>query len=432
MTGVRTLVPRLPRGAWLLLGGDALSAVGSGLTLPFLLVYLHQVRGIGLDLAGLALATVAAAGLVGNPVGGALGDRIGPRRTLALGLVLAAAGTASLAAVHSASHAFAAAALYGLGSAIAWPAQDALLATLVPPEQRSAAFSVRHATLNAGLGAGAVTAALAVSLASPSALPALFVLDALSTLAFVPLALRLRGRAPSVDKGPADATERGGYREVLADRAFRRVLAVSALLVTAGYAQYHAAFPAYATGPGGLSPGVLGVAFAVNTFAVVTAQLVVLRLLGGRRRTHGIALVGVAWAGSWAIALAAGGLGGGLAGAVAFGMVMVLFAIGETLLSPTLPALVNDLAPDYLRGRYNGASAVSWSGGFLAGPALTGVAFSAGLANGLLLGFVGACSLAAAMALRLERRLPRQVNVVPGPERNRRAGAALVAAEVPA
>ena len=139
----------------------------------------------------LTLATVAAAGLVGNPVGGALGDRIGPRRTLALGLVLAAAGTASLAAVHNAAHAFAAAALYGLGSGIAWPAQDALLATLVTPEQRSAAFSVRHATLNAGLGAGAVIGALAVSLASPSALPALYLLDALSTLAFVPLVLRL-------------------------------------------------------------------------------------------------------------------------------------------------------------------------------------------------------------------------------------------------
>ena len=430
MTGVRTLVPRLPRGAWLLLGGDALSAVGSGLTLPFLLVYLHQVRGIGLDLAGLALATVAAAGLVGNPVGGALGDRIGSRRTLALGLVLAAAGTASLAAVHNAAHAFAAAALYGLGSGIAWPAQDALLATLVTTEQRSAAFSVRHASLNAGLGAGAVTGALAVSLASPSALPALYLLDALSTLAFVPLVLRLRGRA-SVDQKPADGTERGGYREVLADRAFRRVLAVSALLVTAGYAQYHAAFPAYATGPGGLSPAVLGIAFAVNTFAVVAAQLVVLRLLGGRRRTHGIALVGAAWAGSWTLALAAGGLGGGPAGAVAFGVVMVLFAIGETLLSPTLPALVNDLAPDPLRGRYNGASALSWSGGFLAGPALTGIAFSAGLADGLLLGFVVACALAAAMALRLDRRLPRHVNLVPGPER-RRGAAALVAAEVPA
>ena len=48
MTG---LVPRLPRLAWLVFGGDALSAVGSGLTLPFLLVYLHQIKGTSYGLA---------------------------------------------------------------------------------------------------------------------------------------------------------------------------------------------------------------------------------------------------------------------------------------------------------------------------------------------------------------------------------------------
>src|SRR6202011_3194111 len=69
------IIPRLPSAAWIVLGGDALSAVGSGLTLPFLLVYLHQVRGLGYGVAGLAVATVAFASLLGNPVGGVEGDR---------------------------------------------------------------------------------------------------------------------------------------------------------------------------------------------------------------------------------------------------------------------------------------------------------------------------------------------------------------------
>ena len=38
-----------------------------------------------------------------------------------------------------------------------------------------------------------------------------------------------------------------------------------------------------------------------------------------------------------------------------FAAANVAFALGETLVSPTLPAIVNDLAPDSLRGRYNGA-----------------------------------------------------------------------------
>jgi predicted MFS family arabinose efflux permease len=82
---VRDVVPQLPRRVWLLLAGECLAAVGSGLTLPFLLVYLHRVRGIDIELAGLALAGLAAAGFVGNPVGGWLADRGSPharRRTM--------------------------------------------------------------------------------------------------------------------------------------------------------------------------------------------------------------------------------------------------------------------------------------------------------------------------------------------------------------
>src|SRR5215208_2544508 len=76
---VRSLVPALPRAAWVVLAGDAVSALGSGLTLPFLLVYLHQARGLDLGPASLAVATVAIAGLAGNPFGGALSDRVGAR-----------------------------------------------------------------------------------------------------------------------------------------------------------------------------------------------------------------------------------------------------------------------------------------------------------------------------------------------------------------
>ena len=74
-------LPVLPGAAWRLLGGECLSAVGSGLTLPFLLVYLHEVRGLDLAVAGLAMACLAAAGFVANPLGGALSDRARARRS---------------------------------------------------------------------------------------------------------------------------------------------------------------------------------------------------------------------------------------------------------------------------------------------------------------------------------------------------------------
>jgi MFS family permease len=186
-------VPRLPRAAWLVLLGDALSAMGSGLTIPFALVYLHNFRGVPLAAAGGAVSTLAVTGFVGNPLGGWLADRIGPRPTVSIGLILAAAGSVAVAAVHSTWQAFPAFALFGMGMCVLTPAQDALLAVLVEPEQRSSVFSVRHATMNAGMGLGGLAAAVIVHEATASRFVLLYLIDGASFLAFIPVLGLLRG-----------------------------------------------------------------------------------------------------------------------------------------------------------------------------------------------------------------------------------------------
>src|SRR5215470_11053616 len=184
------LVPALPRPAWVVLGGDFASAVGSGLTLPFLFIYAHRVRGLSDGVAGLVVATIALASLAGNPLGGALADRWTPRRAL----------------------------MAGLAVAVVWPAQDALLASLAGPAGRSAVFAVRHACLNAGLGLGALTAAAVVSAAHPATFTAIYLADAGSFLAFLPVLARVRpatqpaSQQHPAGQPPAPAPGRAGFR----------------------------------------------------------------------------------------------------------------------------------------------------------------------------------------------------------------------------
>jgi MFS family permease len=154
------------------------------------------------------------------------------------------------------------------------------------------------------------------------------------------------------------------------------------------------------------------VAFAANAVTVVVAQLVVLRLLRRRRRTSGLVVLCGLWALCWALVLAAGGLGAGPAALVVFAAANVVFALGETLVSPTLPSIVNDLAIDSLRGRYNGAYVLAWTTGFACGPAIAAVALSSGNAAGLFLGLIGACGAAAVASARLRRLLPAAVNLL--------------------
>src|SRR5215212_3519416 len=113
-----TLLPRLPAVAWRMLVANLLSAVGSGLTLPFAMVYLHSVRGLGFGIAGAVVACIGLASLVGNPLGGWLADVMGPRSALVAGLSAAAVGAAGWAVVTGPASAALAAALSGFGVSV--------------------------------------------------------------------------------------------------------------------------------------------------------------------------------------------------------------------------------------------------------------------------------------------------------------------------
>jgi MFS family permease len=410
------LLPALPRNAWIVLGGDLLSAIGSGLTLPFLVVYLHRVRELDLELAGAALSTIALAALFGNPIAGLLVDRFGSRGTLVFGLLTTAAGTAAIAFVTEPWHAFAATAATGFGRSVIWPAQDSLLAVTVRPEQRSSVFAVRHATLNTGFGIGGLVAASIVDFDSTRSFQVLYLLDAATFLLFVPLLLALKGVGAPAAPDPNQAAEAPRYRTVLRDAAFRHVLVLTVLLCLVGYGSFNAAFPAFATEPGGISAAALGVAFAVNTLAVSVLALPVLRLAHGRRRTVGVVLVFALWATTWMVTLLAGELDGFTAVAL-FAGAAAIFALGETLLSPAVPPLVNDLATDRLRGRYNALYTLAWTVGFILAPLIAGVALGAGQATALFLGLIAACGVGAFAAVRLRRTIPAELDLVGGPGR---------------
>jgi MFS family permease len=409
------LLPQLPRQAWVVLGGDLISAVGSGLTLPCLFIYAHRVRDLSYGTAGLVVATIALASLAGNPLGGAAADRWTPRRALMAGLTVAAAGSAALAFAHTTAALFGAAGLLGLGVAVCWPAQDALLASVAGQTDRSAVFSVRHASLNAGLGLGALGAAALVSATHPATFTAVYLADAVTFLAFVPVLARLRPGAPNGSEPRPARRQQIAFRQVLRDKAFLRVWAMTALIVTISFGQSQSSFAGFATRPGGIDARGLSLAFAANTLTVVGAQLFVLRWLAGRRRTTALALAAAAWAASWATVIAAGHLGGGAAAEIAFAAAMVIFALGETLLSPTLPAIINDIAPPGAAGRYNGLGALAFTTGFLIGPAGGATALGAGLGTGLFAALAGACAAAGLAALRLHRHLPPGANQIPVP-----------------
>ena len=405
---MRSLDPRLPRSVWTLEAGGFANAFGNGIAFPFLVIYLHNVRGLSLALAGAILATSAAAGIASNPVAGALVDRIGGRPTLALALVLLAAGFGAYPLIREPWHAFLLAAVAGAGNGAFWPSQSALIAGLTPPARRHGAYSVQRVSRNLGLGAGGAVGGLIATTSDPTSFTVIFLLDAATFLVYVAVLTVV----PEPDRAPAEADARPTrYVEVLRDRVLLGVVGLNAVYVAAGYAVWEL-LPVFAKNEAGVSERQIGLIFFVNTLVIVLVQLPVTKLLEGRRRMKALATMTAVWAVAMLVVFAGGLWFEALAAAAVFTAAAIVFGLGECFHGPTQAPLVADLAPDRLRGRYMALGSLSWEVGFLVGPAIGGLVLD--LEPLALWPLAAAGCLAAGLgALALERGIPRELRLTP-------------------
>jgi MFS family permease len=393
---------RLPRSVQTLQLGGLCNAFGNGIVLPFTLIYLHNVRGISLAVAGLVLAANATVALVSTPVGGHLVDRFGGRQVLATALVLLAVGFGAYPFVHEPWQAFAAATVTGVGNGFFWPAQSTLLVGLTPHELRHITFGMQRVVMNLGIGLGALTGGLIASTSHPTSFTVLYAVDAVTFLVYLVILFLF---VPSPDLGPREPHGTPGrYADVLHNGAFMRVIGLNALLIFGGFAGFEL-LPAYAKNEAGVSETAIGIVFFVNTVVIVLTQLPISRRSEGRRRTMLLALLGLTWAASWLLVPIAGIWLSGAMAAVLIGVAMSLFAVGECLHGAVQGPLVADLAEPRLYGRYMALSALSWNVGFALGPAIGGPVLGA-WPTGVWIGAAALCLLSSYLSLALEPRLP--------------------------
>ncbi|MFJ1927860.1 MULTISPECIES: MFS transporter [unclassified Streptomyces] len=389
--------------------GSALSAFGLGFTVPYLYVYVAQVRDLGAGTAGVVLAVFAMAALAVLPFTGRVIDRRGPLPVLLVASVVASLGAAALGFSSQVTASVLSAAVLGAGTAVMQPALATMLVRCSDTGTRTRAFAMQFFLQNLGLGIGGLVGGQIVDTERPASFTLLFLIEAVMFLVLGAITATVRmPRTPAVAaavSGAGGGARGGGMRALLSHRAMVQLCVLGFVVFFACYGQFESGLAAYGTEAAGIEPSTLGIALAANTAVIVVAQFVVLRLVERRRRSRVIAAVGLIWAFAWIVAGYAGlGHGSQTMATAAMISTYALFGLGESMLSPTVAPLVADLAPESMVGQYNSAFALCKQLALAVGPAVGGP-MGASLQGPYIVTFVLFSLGITVLALRLGRRL---------------------------
>jgi len=340
----------LPRTFWVLCAGIFVNRAGA-FVVPFLSVYLTQARGYPAATAGFVAALYGAGSMTASLIGGYLADHVGRRRTMLLALGLGGTGMMALGFARDlrviAPAAFAVALL---GEAYR-PAMVAAVSDLVPPDDRVRAFGLLYWVINIGFSVGAIAGGV---LASASFL-LLFLGDGLTTLLFAFVIARMVPETrPAPVPHPHGHRPRGMVREFLApyrDGPFGAFVLLCVLILLV-FMQHITAFPITASAQG-VSRASLGLVLGINGVTIVLLQPFLAPVIQRLNRSHvlaaGSALVGIGF-GMNAIAHSTG----------VFALGVFVWTVGEIGVLPIGNAVVADVAPSHMRGRYQGAYGLSF------------------------------------------------------------------------
>jgi MFS family permease len=361
---LRLRLVQLPRATWVICGGMFLNKLGNFLNV-FLVLYLTH-KGYSAFLAGTALGAIGLGSFFGNGVGGAVADRIGRRSTIVTSMFGTAAFTLLIPFCGNVYLIIGLAVVIGFFSQLYRPAGGAILVDTVEPEQRVTAFGLLRLAINLGMSIGAVIGGVLSGLDYNY----LFIGNAVALALFGILAMALLPETKPVVEPAPPGTEPAPalkYRQVFADRSLQLYL-LAILAATYVYTQTTATLPLRVHDLH-LSNSFYGVLLSINAVMCVLIELPLIKFTGHRNPGRVLA-VGM-------VLLAAGvGLTGLASNQVALVLTVVVWTFAEMIYTPVATTYPGLLAPEHLRGRYQGAEGIAITLAQTIGPSLGGLLYS--------------------------------------------------------
>jgi MFS family permease len=315
--------------------------------------------------AGLILATNSVAGLIGSTIGGAMADRFGRRGIILFGLVVSALSGLTLGFVTQYYLFYAASVFVGLMGSAAFPAHQAMMADILPPDKRAEGFGISRVVNNF---AWIIGPSIGGFLASRNYLY-LFLSDAVISILVAVLVFRL---IPETKPQPKEKVEHeslvqtiSGYRVALADSPFLAFIVASILMILV-YQQMYSSLAVFLRDVHQVDPQFYGMIMSSSAVTVVLFQFWVSRTI----KKYPPFLMMVVATFFYMIGFTMYGF---VATIPLFVLAMVIVTIGEMVGMPTTNVLAASFAPENMRARYMAVFGLTWMVPSMIGPWAAGL-----------------------------------------------------------
>lgn len=341
-----------PRQFWILIGATFIDNVGGALLFPFFTLYITARFGVGMTTVGLIFAVYSVSSVFGSTVGGALTDRFGRKKMLLFGLLASALSSLLMGLVDSIA-VFAVVAMFvGLFANAGGPAQQAMVADLLPENKRADGYGMQRVIQNLAVTIGPAIGGLMAAISYML----LFVTDAVTSIITAGVVFfKLDESKPEQaedEEGESLAQTFAGYFNVLHDKIFLAFL-VSSSLAALVFMQMHTTLAVYLRDTHGIPAQGFGYLISMNALMVVLFQFPITRRLN---RFPPMLMMA---AGTLLYSLGFGLFGVGSSYA-SFVVAMIIVTIGEMIVMPVAQALVADMSPEMMRGRYMAVYGFTW------------------------------------------------------------------------
>ena len=384
-----------PRDFRILMGASFIDRLGGALMFPFFGLYVSEKFGVGMIEVGIVFAIWAVTSQLGNVIGGGLTDKFGRKTIVMFGLVISAVSSIAMGLSADLNLFYITVAIAGTLGEIGHPAQQAMVADLLPEEQRAQGYGVWRVVANLAVMFGPLIGGW---MATGSYL-SLFIADAIASSITAGIVLMtLSETKPELsDKKQGEGLLKtfSGYLSVFKDLIFMEFI-IASIFVNVVYVQMNSTLPVFLRDVHHTPPSTYGIILSINAGMVVVFQFWVTRKLSSVPPMLMMALGTLFY-------LVGFGMYGFVSGFFMFAVAMVILTIGELVVIPVAQALVAQFAPEDMRGRYMAVYGIGWSIPFAIGPYLAGVVMETTDPNWVWFGSIFICAFAIFGFLHLQR-----------------------------